>query len=318
MASANPLLAQLHIPRLCCSRSWAWPLASTALPHTGSSSARWSSSGARWKERQAKDPFTKEAKRMGFKARASLKLVQMNAKFKLFKPGQTVIDLVAYQRTRPRGRVIGIDILPSTPPLGVATFQGDFLSPRVRKLVKEFIARAKVHDKEFPQKDEAAVGSSVSQESVLAQRSYFDQEKHASEDIEGASDDNAATASVDVVLSDMSAPLRRSSGFAVSKTLTNPYRRLMNTSGSRFRDHAGSMDLCTAALQFASETLKPGGHFVCKFYQGAEDKEFENQLRKMFDRVCREKPEASRAESNEAYFVALRRKRGAQLKLEEE
>ncbi|KAG6079211.1 hypothetical protein E4U33_000322 [Claviceps sp. LM78 group G4] len=116
----------------------------------------------------------------------------------------------------------------------------------------------------------------------------------------------------------MSAPLRRRPGFAISKTLTNPYRRLMNTSGSRFRDHAGSMDLCTAALQFASETLKPGGHFVCKFYQGAEDNKLEGQLRKMFDRVCREKPEASRAESNEAYFVALRRKRGVQLKSEEE
>ncbi|KAG5966589.1 hypothetical protein E4U58_002499 [Claviceps cyperi] len=102
------------------------------------------------------------------------------------------------------------------------------------------------------------------------------------------------------------------------KTLTNPYRRLMNTSGSRFRDHAGSMDLCTAALQFASETLKPGGHFVCKFYQGAEDKKLEDQLKKIFDYVCREKPEASRAESNEAYFVALRRKHGVQLKLEEE
>ncbi|KAG6065068.1 hypothetical protein E4U33_005979, partial [Claviceps sp. LM78 group G4] len=105
--------------------------------------------------------------------------------------------MVAYQRTRPRGRVIGIDILPSTPPLGVATFQGDFLSPRVRKLVKEFIVRAKVQDKEFPQKDQAADGSSVSQESVLDQRSYFDQEKHASEEVEGASDENAATASVD-------------------------------------------------------------------------------------------------------------------------
>ncbi|KAG6189830.1 hypothetical protein E4U27_006162 [Claviceps purpurea] len=317
MASANPLLAQLHIPRLCCSRSWAWPLASTALHHTGSSSARWSSSGARWKERQANDPFTKEAKRKGLKARAAIKLIQMNAKFKLFRPGQTVIDLVAYQQTRPRGRVIGIDLLPSTPPPGVATFQGDFLSPRVRKLVKEFIVRAKVHDKEYPQKDEAADGSPVSEAPALDQRSYFDQERHASEEVEGATDDNAAMASVDVVLSDMSAPWGRGYGYN-SKTLTNPYNRLMNTSGSRFRDHAGSMDLCTAALQFASETLKPGGHFVCKFYQGAEDKKLEDQLRKMFDRVCREKPEASRAESNEAYFVALRRKRGVQLELEEE
>ncbi|KAG5957695.1 hypothetical protein E4U58_005703, partial [Claviceps cyperi] len=120
----------------------------------------------------------------------------MNAKFKLFKPGQIVIDLVAYQRTRPRGRVIGIDLLPSTPPPGVATFQGDFLSPRVRQLVKEFIVLAKIHDG-YPLEDEAADGAPVSAEPALDQRSYFDQERHASEEVKGAGDDNAATASVD-------------------------------------------------------------------------------------------------------------------------
>lgn len=46
---------------------------------------------------------------------------------------------------------------------------------------------------------------------------------------------------------------------------------------------------------FASDTLKPGGHFVCKFYQGAEDKQFENLLKKMFARVHREKPDSSRS-----------------------
>ena len=38
-----------------------------------------------------------------------------------------------------------------------------------------------------------------------------------------------------------------------------------------------------------------GGHFVCKFYQGAEDKEFEAQLRKIFGALHREKPESSRS-----------------------
>jgi hypothetical protein len=40
--------------------------------------------------------------------------------------------------------------------------------------------------------------------------------------------------------------------------------------------------------------LKTGGHFVCKFYQGAEDKELEKRLRGMFDKVFRDKPESSR------------------------
>jgi 21S rRNA (uridine2791-2'-O)-methyltransferase len=57
----------------------------------------------------------------------------------------------------------------------------------------------------------------------------------------------------------------------------------------------GLQDLCNAALQFSSKVLKAGGHFVCKFYQGAEDKELEKQLKDMFQRVHRLKPESSRS-----------------------
>ena len=53
-------------------------------------------------------------------------------------------------------------------------------------------------------------------------------------------------------------------------------------------------DLCAAALQFASDTLRTGGHFVCKFYQGPEDKDFEKKLKTLFTKVFREKPESSR------------------------
>ena len=44
--------------------------------------------------------------------------------------------------------------------------------------------------------------------------------------------------------------------------------------------------------------LKFGGHFVCKFYQGAEDKALELQLKKLFAKVHREKPESSRSVSD--------------------
>ncbi|KAG6007666.1 hypothetical protein E4U54_008801, partial [Claviceps lovelessii] len=217
---------------------------------------------------------------------------------------------VARERTRPRGQVIGIDLIPAQPPKGVAAFQGDFLSPMVQKFVKDFIVRTKSHDvrllKDVP-------GMPGTEEPALDQPSYIDKERHASEDVAGNGD--AAASSVDVVLSDMSAPWPRTSGY-MSNTLTNPYHRLMNTSGIAFRDHARSMDLCIAALQFASDTLKPGGHFVCKFYQGAEDKKLEDKLKRMFNKVFREKPEASRDESKEAYFVALRRRDGVQLEPE--
>lgn len=49
-----------------------------------------------------------------------------------------------------------------------------------------------------------------------------------------------------------------------------------------------------AALTFCYDTLRTGGHFLCKFYQGGEDKAFEMQLKRLFERVHREKPASSR------------------------
>ena len=120
---------------------------------------------------------------------------------------------------------------------------------------------------------------------------------------------------VDVVLSDMSAPWEQTAGFW-KRSLSNPYFRMMNTSGMSFRDHAGSMvritpdfccvvnsvnpevgkkDLCSAALRFSFDTLRSGGHLVCKFYQGGEDKAMETRLKSLFAKVHREKPESSRS-----------------------
>ncbi|KAI1270619.1 23S ribosomal RNA methyltransferase [Xylariaceae sp. FL1019] len=272
---------------------------------------RWSSSNSRWKQRQGTDYFAREAKVQGLKSRAAFKLLEMDAKYRLFRRGQTVIDLgyapgswsqVAVERTKPHGRVIGIDLLPAQPPKGVSTIQGNFLSPAVQTLVKDYLV-------EFANPKAAKKQGIVSEqdENVITEKpSYIDAERaeSAEHDQEINHDDGKL---VDIVLSDMSAPWIQTSGFS-SNTLSNPFRRMMNTSGMSFRDHAGSMDLCLAALQFASDTLRTGGHFVCKFYQGAEDKDLEMKLKKMFTKVFREKPESSRTESKESFFVALRRK----------
>ncbi|KAJ4267433.1 2' O-ribose methyltransferase [Fusarium torreyae] len=283
------------------------------------SSIRWSSSGSRWKQRQGSDAYARHAKVQGLKSRAAFKLLEMDAKYRLFKSnGQTVVDLgyapgswsqVAVERTRPNGRVIGIDLIPAQPPRGVATFQGDFLSPGIQEMVKNFIVES--HRRPPPLKETEDNDSSDTDESTgLDRPSYLDMERHTAQDEAPAPEPEASKKRlVDVVLSDMSAPWEQTTGFNVN-TLSNPYHRLMNTSGNAFRDHAGSMDLCAAALQFASDTLRTGGHFVCKFYQGPEDKDFEKKLKTLFTKVFREKPESSRKESREAYFVGLRRKPG--------
>ena len=57
---------------------------------------------------------------------------------------------------------------------------------------------------------------------------------------------------VDVILSDMSAPWDQTSGFW-KRSLSNPYHRMMNTSGNNFRDHVGSM-VCPSYHPFLDES----------------------------------------------------------------
>ncbi|KAE8375806.1 FtsJ-like methyltransferase-domain-containing protein [Aspergillus bertholletiae] len=241
------------------------------------------SSSKRWQARQLRDRFTREATAQGLKSRAAFKLIQIDAKYRIFRNGQTVVDLgyapgswsqVAVNRTGPNGRVLGVDIIPAQPLKGVSTIQGNFLDPSIQAYVQDFL-----HDPTRAQQHRPGIIPHV------------DQSHETSElDVDTKNPtDNCDKRTVDVVLSDM----------------------MMNTSGMCFRDHAGSMDLCRAALQFSFEVLKAGGHFVCKFYQGAEDKDLEKQLKQLFQKVHRLKPESSRNESKEAYFIGLARKQHA-------
>ncbi|KAF1963595.1 FtsJ-domain-containing protein [Byssothecium circinans] len=299
-----------------------------------------SSSSTRWKSRQGSDFFAKEARVQGLKSRAAFKLLELNEKHKLFKPGQTIVDLgfapgswsqVAVNRTAPNGRVIGIDLIPAQPPRGVSTIQGNFLSPEIQAEV-----RAYVQDPDLgrPRRQISSQqdGGFTEDDVEEMERGYVDIERHTHLEVEGIETemigqpgkgrkdggvvekklslkerDTRQGRVVDVVLSDMSEPWDQITGFH-KRSLSDPYTRLMNTSGIAFKDHAGSMDLCMAALTFSFDALRTGGHFLCKFYQGAEEKAFETKLKRLFTKVHREKPESSRSASKEAYFVALKRK----------
>ncbi|KAH7118877.1 FtsJ-like methyltransferase-domain-containing protein [Dendryphion nanum] len=298
-----------------------------------------SSSSTRWKTRQGNDFFAREARVQGLKSRAAFKLLELNEKHKLFKKGQTVVDLgfapgswsqVAVNRTNPDGRVIGIDLIPAQPPRGVSTIQGNFLSPTIQAEV-----RAYVQDPDLGRPRSQTISSEhkdgfTEEDLEEIERGYIDVERQSNTEsseveaigqpaVEGEGRmvpdsklslkerDKRRGRVVDVVLSDMSEPWDQITGFH-KKSLSDPYHRMMNTSGIAFKDHAGSMDLCMAALTFSYDTLRTGGHFLCKFYQGAEDKALETKLKRLFTKVHREKPDSSRSESKEAYFVALRRK----------
>ena len=99
-----------------------------------------------WLERQLNDPYVAKAKREGYRSRAAYKLIEIDDKYHLFKPGMTVVDLgaapggwsqIAARRVgaaegkgrgedKGEGRVIAIDLLEMPEIPGVRFAQLDF------------------------------------------------------------------------------------------------------------------------------------------------------------------------------------------------
>ncbi|KRP87620.1 23S rRNA (uridine2552-2'-O)-methyltransferase [Bradyrhizobium sp. USDA 4518] len=92
-----------------------------------------------WLERQLNDPYVAKAKAMGYRSRAAFKLLEIDDKYRLLKPGMTVVDLgaapggwsqIAAKRTGAvdgKGKVVAIDLLEMGEIPGVTFAQLDFL-----------------------------------------------------------------------------------------------------------------------------------------------------------------------------------------------
>lgn len=92
------------------------------------------SSSTRWLQRQLNDPYVERAKKEGYRSRAAFKLLELDERFGLLKPGYRVVDLGAapggwLQVAVRRGasKVVGIDLLPIEPLAGADILTGDFL-----------------------------------------------------------------------------------------------------------------------------------------------------------------------------------------------
>lgn len=77
-----------------------------------------------------------------------------------------------------------------------------------------------------------------------------------------------------------------------------------NTTGHPATDHLRIVALVELAVDFAIHTLRPGGHFVAKVFQGGSEGGLLKLLKANFEQVRHFKPDASRAESAETYVVA--------------
>ena len=198
-----------------------------------------SKTSKKWLKEHFDDAFVRQSKIDGYRSRASYKLLEMQKKDRLLKPGMIVVDLgsapggwcqVAGPLVKPGGKVIASDILEMEAIAGVDFVQGDFT------------------------------------------------EEDCLEKILNLVDGRA----VDLVISDM-AP---------------------NMSGMAEIDQPRAMHLIELAVDFAEQTLKPGGSLLMKVFQGQGFEELLKQLKQNYTSVVNRKPEASRARSKEVYLLA--------------
>jgi 23S rRNA (uridine2552-2'-O)-methyltransferase len=105
-----------------------------------------------WLERQLNDPYVARARHQGFRSRAAFKLIEIDDKHRLLKPGARVVDLgaapgswsqVAAKRVgaaEGRGRVLAVDLLDMTPVAGVELVRLDFLDVHAGDAIKSLLA----------------------------------------------------------------------------------------------------------------------------------------------------------------------------------
>ncbi len=86
-------------------------------------------SSTQWLQRQLNDPYVAAARRHGYRSRAAFKLIELDQRYRLLRPGCRVVDLgcapggwtqVAVERVGPRGRVVGVDLAEMAPLAGAA------------------------------------------------------------------------------------------------------------------------------------------------------------------------------------------------------
>ncbi|XP_069666370.1 rRNA methyltransferase 2, mitochondrial isoform X3 [Haliaeetus albicilla] len=222
-----------------------------------------------WLERHLKDPFVKATKRQNYRCRSAFKLLEIDDKFQILRPGLSVLDCgaapgawsqvavervnaLAYSkpsiqmhaancpRTRrpdiadpavPIGFVLGVDLLRISPLEGaVFLSETDIADPRTLRTIQSLLPAEKV----------------------------------------------------DVILSDM-AP---------------------NATGIKELDHQKLINLCLGLLSLSQSILKPKGTMLCKFWDGHESRLLQNRLKEQFQDVRTIKPQASRKDSAESYYLA--------------
>ncbi|MFS8368043.1 RlmE family RNA methyltransferase [Acetobacter oryzifermentans] len=92
----------------------------------------------RWLSRQLNDPYVQAAHKQGWRSRAAFKLIELDDRFHLIRPGMRIVDLGAAPGgwtqvlvKRGAAQVVGVDLLPVEPVTGAEIIEGDFTDPEM-------------------------------------------------------------------------------------------------------------------------------------------------------------------------------------------
>ena len=105
-------------------------------------------SSQRWLMRQLNDPYVQKSKIDGYRSRSAYKLIEINEKFKILKPGLRIVDLgaapggwtqVSLERVGLKGDVVGIDLTPMEPLEGAQLICGDFCDLQKMEEIKSYL-----------------------------------------------------------------------------------------------------------------------------------------------------------------------------------
>jgi 23S rRNA (uridine2552-2'-O)-methyltransferase len=121
-------------------------------------------SSKEWLRRHVSDPYVKKAQKEGYRSRAAYKLLEIDQKHSVLKPGMIVLDLgaapggwsqVAAQKVLPGGRVIAVDILEVAPISGVTVLKGDFRQVSIEERVDVVLSDVSHNLSGIPNVDQA-------------------------------------------------------------------------------------------------------------------------------------------------------------------
>ena len=102
----------------------------------------------RWYQENRRDPWRRQAKSKGYRARSAYKLKQIQDKFELIRESDSILDVgchpggwtqVSVEETGKDGLVIGVDLKSTTPVEGASIIQGDISSPETIDRIEELL-----------------------------------------------------------------------------------------------------------------------------------------------------------------------------------